>query len=183
MTRESRGEGIFPFLINDRRADSESDAFLVCSTTIRWGRKTFSYSFSFSSAFVGLFLALYFWKKWSVSRSTPILPPPSQSLLFIPAKPLAVLKNCITFLAYCRPAPPHWHQGVYGPSLLVESSCLVSTQYVTHFLTSSPGWICLLEKNTYFSDFCLFIIPLYFGHILGMSKICLSGSHVEDLLK
>ena len=92
MTRESRGEGIFPFLINDRRADSESDAFLICSTTIRWGRKTFSYSFSFSSAFVGSFLALYFWKKRSVSRSTPILPPPSQSLLSIPAKPLAVLK-------------------------------------------------------------------------------------------
>lgn len=37
MTRGSPGVGIFPSLINDRRADSEYDAFLVCSTTIRDG--------------------------------------------------------------------------------------------------------------------------------------------------
>ena len=57
MTRGSPGVGIFPSLINDRRADSEYDAFLVCSTTIkRWGRKTFSYSFHFL-----LHLLVHFW--------------------------------------------------------------------------------------------------------------------------
>ena len=35
MTRQPNGWLFSLFLINDRRADSESDAFLVCSTTIR----------------------------------------------------------------------------------------------------------------------------------------------------
>lgn len=117
MSRESQGVGVFSFLMNDRRASSETDAFSVCFTTIRDGVERLSVT---AFQFI-LLLSVHFWlytlKKFLFLTLPPLLPSPSQSPLSIPAKPLPVPKNCITFWAYGRPAPPHWHQGVHRPLL------------------------------------------------------------------
>lgn len=182
--KTARRVGIFPFLINDRRADSESDAFLVCSTTIRDEIERLSVTvFHFL-----LLLLVHVWLCTFEKNDLFLALPPFchlQVRVFFPFQ-----LNLFLFLRIASHSwltvDQHPHTGTRECMGLLYWLKVLAWWAHNRSLTS---WLPLLAefvswKKIYTSQtFCLFIIPLHFFHVRGMSKIFPSRSHIEGLLK